>query len=92
MAAQVAIEKPVKREEVEFRSYFSPLLKSKYLSYELFGFTYDYLYQVVLVLRALSRQSKLFLATLFDEMRDVLPCKGVCVIRIQPNLKFMLAK
>jgi len=75
-----------------FRSYFSPLLKSKYLSYELFGFAYDYLYQVVLVLRALSRQSKLFLATLFDEMRDVLPCKGVCVIRIQPNLKFVVSK
>jgi hypothetical protein len=43
--------------EVAFRSYFSPLLKSKYLSYELFGYTYEYLYEVVLLLRALSKQS-----------------------------------
>ena len=76
----------------QFRSYFTPALKSKYLSYELFSYSFRYFYEVVILLRSLSKQSKLFMETLYDEMRSVLACRDVIVIKIQPNLKFEVAK
>ena len=73
-----------------FRSYISPKLKSKWLTYELLTYTYEYMYEVVILLRGLSKQSRLFMDTLIDELR--LRFKPIRVISILPNIKMEGAK
>lgn len=40
---------------VQFQSYISPKLKSKWLTYEILAYTYEYIYEVVILLRALNK-------------------------------------
>ena len=48
-------------------------------------FTYDYIYEVVMLLRALSKQSRAFMDRLIDEIRGRF--KPIRIISIQPNIK-----
>ena len=62
------------------------MLKSKWLTYIILQYKCDYLFEVVLLLRALNTQSRLFHGKLIDELRPMF--KQALFIKIQPNLKF----
>ena len=70
---------------VPFQSYITPRLRSKWLTYEILTFTYEYIYEVVMLLRALNRQSRTFMDRLIDELRTRF--KPIRVISILPNIK-----
>ena len=75
---------------VPFQSYITPRLRSKWLTYEILAFTYEYIYEVVMLLRALNKQSRTFMDRLIDELRTRF--KPIRVISIQPNIKMEGAK
>ena len=53
----------------QFKSYFIPSIKSKYLTYEILSYTFEYLFEVVILLRVLNKQSVMFKERLIDELK-----------------------
>lgn len=69
----------------QFKSYFIPTLRSKWLTYIILEYTFEYVYEVRLLLRALNTQSKEFHDRLIDEMSPRFKLSRF--IKIEPNLK-----
>jgi hypothetical protein len=57
------------------------------MTYEILSYRFEYLFEVVILLRGLSRQARFFMEKLLHELKNMF--KPFKIIQIKPNLKMI---